>query len=191
MRCSNINNAAIILVTILAFSKGVAGDSNFCASLEVVGNNAEYDRLVCEGEELMGQGRFADAAQRLEAALRIPLFEQPNFKPLPRLALAYFRSGRAKQAEMTIDEAQLALSVLADVARCVEGDAGFFIVYANGSPVTSLRRNETARRMCGAAYDGYYVRTTLQSFLRDAELIQYFFRVKEEIETAGSARDIP
>ena len=153
-----------------------------CDVAEVVAGAVEYNELARSGVALMKDGAYREAAKHFERALKIPLFEQPNFKLLPRLALAQFRAGDREKADATLERAELALSVLAGVVYCVEGEAGFELVYSTGHPVTSSQEANVAGRMCGAAYDGYYVRPTLESFVRDSELLQCFFDIREEIE---------
>ncbi len=153
-----------------------------CGAPEVVVGAVEYNKLTCAGIASMKVHAYAEAARYFDKALQIPLLEQPNFKLLPRLALAQFRAGDEEAGRATLEEAELALSVLAGVVRCVEEQGGFALVYSTGLPVNSSRAGRVARRMCGAAYDGYYIRATLQSFLRDSELIRYFFTVQAELE---------
>jgi len=130
----------------------------------------------------MEQRACAEAADRFEKALELHLFEQPNYKLLSRLALARFRAGDHVRANIAMESAELALSVLAGVVRCIETKEGFELIKASGRHISSSQRDAVRARMCGAAYDGYYVRPKLETFLRDADLIRYFFEVKSEID---------
>ncbi len=171
---------AAVLGSPLANANGTKSDEA-CGAAEVVPGAAEYNKLACIGIDLMGENAHGEAVTHFERALRIPLLEQPNFKLLPRLALAYSRAGNPEKARATLGSAELALSVFAGVIQCVEGESGFELAYSSGLPVTALQKEEIAKRMCGAAYDGYYVRPNLESFVKDSEIVRYFFQVREEI----------
>jgi hypothetical protein len=172
---------AAVLCSLLANANGTKNDGT-CGAAEVVPGAAEYNKLTCIGIDLMGENAYGEAVRHFERALQIPLLEQPNFKLLPRLALSYFRAGNLEKARTTLGAAELALSVFAGVIQCVEGESGFSLVYSSGAPVTALQKDKIGRRMCGAAYDGYYVRPSLESFVSDSEMIRYFFQVREEID---------
>jgi hypothetical protein len=153
--------------------------------VELIAGATEYNKLTCVGIDLMEEKAYGEAVRYFERALQIPLPEQPNFKLLPRLALAQFHAGDREKAQATLEAAELAVSVFAGVIKCVEGPTGFALIYSSGLPVTSSQEGNIASRMCGAAYDDYYTRTSLESFVRDSEIIRYFFRIGDEIGQSG------
>jgi hypothetical protein len=173
--------AALLAVTQAAETQSPRSEQGpeVCVAPEVVAGAAEYNRLACQGIDLMAQGRNREAIEILQQALAIKLFEQPNHRLLPRLALATFRAGL--DAQEALEEAELATELLVGVLRCQETDDGFRIVSPSTRQPTSRLLPMVAHRMCGAAYDYYYVWPDLRAFLLDAALVEYLQEVRAEI----------
>lgn len=127
-----------------------------CGAMEQAEGNPEYNRLVCEGLRQMERGHFAEATQTFEAAMKIPLFEFPNFALFSRLALAYLRAGDNTAARDALKKAELSLSVLIGATRCEETEKGFRLIKRGDIAVSANQDKEVTRRMCGAAYEYIY-----------------------------------
>ncbi len=153
-----------------------------CEVIELVEGNLDYNRLVCEGVRHMQQGHPVDAGLTFEKAMRMPLFEFPNFKLYPRLALSYFRAGNRDKAKETLKKSELALSVLIGSAYCKETEKGFRLVKQEGIAPESHYESEIARRMCGAAYEYVYSQRSFEIVLHNARLIEAYVEAKKEID---------
>lgn len=153
-----------------------------CVAIELSSGSPEYNRILCEGLERMQQKRYGDAVLAFESAMEVPLFEVPNFALYPRLALAHYSAGNYDKARDNLSKAELALSVLIQSIRCEEKDDGFRLIKRDGTEVNSQFESEISKRMCGAAYESYYTERTFDSTLRDAKLIELFYRIKNDLD---------
>lgn len=154
-----------------------------CEAPELLGSHREYNQLVCDGVEAMQAGRYLDAVRRFEQGLDITLFEFPNFMLLPRLALAYSKAGRAKEARQTVEEARIALSVLTGLYACsyTADGSNFQIRDRYGNVLTSPEAEHAKTRMCGEMYEPIYTDRSLEDIFYDAKLIEVYLNAKSEI----------
>jgi len=152
-----------------------------CEAAEIVEGNLAYNRLVCEGARQMEQRRYAEAAKTFEMAMKIPLFEFPNFALFPRLALAFFKAGDREKAKDALQKAEISLSVLIGKMHCKEEEQDFRLVNQEGVSV-AVHGEAISERMCGAAYEYIYTQRSFEIVLSDAKLIALYFEVKQEIE---------
>lgn len=143
--------------------------------------DSRYDVLACEGLELMEKKAYAEAAKRFERALAIGLFEQPNYKLLPLLALAHHRAGDKAKALAALESAELALNVLTGIGKCVDEGDDKFVLYEEGMPVRSPQAAATVDRMCGAILEDYYMPSSLRRFVAFADRVREFLEVSDEI----------
>jgi hypothetical protein len=145
-----------------------------CPAPELVVGARDYNVLVCSAIAALDRGEYSKAVVSLGQVTRMSLHEYPNFRALPRLAIAYARSGRPEDARRTLDEAALSLEVYFGIARCRETADGFDIVL----PSRSFRSEATARvvatRMCGEAYDSVYEQASIESLVSDLPLLEVF-----------------
>ncbi|MBT8420671.1 MAG: hypothetical protein KJO08_07405 [Gammaproteobacteria bacterium] len=149
-----------------------------CDAPELVEGNAKYNQLVCNGVGFMTRNRYAEAAKTFEMAMEVPLFEMPNFELFPRLALAHFMAGNREKAMENLKKAELSLSVLTGILHCLETEQGLFVVRENGERIDDFG---ISRKMCGAAYDYFYRRFSLEQVLQEAELVKRYFDIKNRI----------
>ena len=153
-----------------------------CEAIELVEGEGSYNDLVCRGKELMERGRYLEAAKALETASNLRFHEAPNFRALGLLAKAYLMAGDRAKAMPILEEARLSLSVIAEVARCAESESGFFLVGPVGPLPKSPAASAAAARMCGGAYADFYEwRPSLESFIRDAEVLERFGQIEAEL----------
>lgn len=153
-----------------------------CDATELVERNDNYNHLVCDGIELYKAKHYRDASVAFEAALREPLFEYPNYKVLPILALAYSRAGDMSKAISTLRKAELSLSILIGSLRCVETKTGFDLIGEPSELLQYKERSEVIKNMCGAEYEYVYKQRSLYGYLRDSKLIEAYFSAKNEIQ---------
>lgn len=175
----------------MASGDEAAATTQTCASPETVFGQDEYNALVCEGIALLSAAENAAAADRLQQALEINMFEMPNFRPLARLALAQFRAGQVNTALATLEQAEISLRVLTGAARCIETEDGYEIVHVLGEELRSESKELVMRRMCGIAYDGSHLWLEFGAFLRDAELIRKFIDIRREVCSLADSRKSP
>ncbi len=176
--------SAVTILVLLAIEGGAKEGGASCTVLELVEGNPRYNSLVCEAVEHEAAGRYERAALSLETALKLPLFEVPNFKLYGRLASVYAGAGDPEKARRVLEQGELALSVLAGIYRCAEGKGGYVLVDRRGEDVNSPFNALVASRMCGAALDYYYWRPSLEAFVRDAKLIGSFLALRKKVEEA-------
>lgn len=174
------------LLTVLQPLNAQAGQAVACAVPELA-DHPGYDQLVCEGVAATAAGNYAEAVASFEAAMEIRLFEFPNFELYSRLSLAYWRAGRADEARTTLEKARISLNLFIGIGRCEETDVGFRFVDQFGLEITGAIADEVKRRMCGAIYEPYYG-TTLDTIVRDAELVAIYRQALEQVGAAGSGR---
>ncbi|MGE0467384.1 MAG: hypothetical protein AB7P44_13165 [Steroidobacteraceae bacterium] len=178
-----------LLQLFIASGSEAAATAQTCASPETVFGQDEYNALVCEGIGLLSAAANTAAADRLQQALELKLFEVPNFRPLARLALAQFRAGQENTALATLEQAELSLQVLIGAARCIETEEGYEIVHVLSEELRSDSEELVTRRMCGIAYDGSYLWLEFDAFLRDAELIRQFVDIRREVCSFADLRN--
>jgi hypothetical protein len=152
-----------------------------CKAFEVVlpGNQA-YNKLVCQAADHFEHGNYRASSGRLEEAARLQLFEFPNFKILPLLALSYHRSGEKKKALETLEQARVSLLIANGEIECVEAATGFFL-YRRGQEFKHPSEDEIMNRMCGAIYDYLYQMQSLDTALWRAELVSKFLEIRRAI----------
>nr|VFJ50500.1 MAG: hypothetical protein BECKDK2373C_GA0170839_102910 [Candidatus Kentron sp. DK] len=169
---------------------GATETQSDCDAPELVeGSGPEYNQLVCDGARLMAQGYYGEATKAFEAAMKIPFLDMPNFKLFPRLALAYFMAGEREKATENLEKADLSLSVLTGIVRCKEDDRGlFFLVHESGKRIDNI---DIVHRMCGAAYDYFYGRYSLEQVLQDAELVRRYFDIRDRIQQPEGEKEKP
>ncbi|MBO6634685.1 hypothetical protein [Parvibaculum sp.] len=178
----------------LAFSPVRADDGEGkCESSDVqFPADRAYREKTCRGERLEKEGRYGEAAEAYQAALDMDLFEVPNFELLPRLALMHHMAGDEAQARETLEEAKLALQVMAGAVVCYgsDGTTEFHLKERSGarlpdSPLTEKVMN----RMCGAMYEGTYGNyTSLEGLLADAKLVEEYYSVEGEVSPGDRGR---
>jgi len=154
-----------------------------CNAIEEEEGNDAYNRQVCSGVYAMAAGHYDDAIRSFEDALEMHLFEYPNFALLPRLALAYWNAGRAEEALIALEKAELSLRVLVGIYRCHEraDDSHWILITSSGGPVLGEYVEETTRRMCGAAYADMYEfdeSRPWKSFEANGRLVAHFLNIK-------------
>lgn len=155
-----------------------------CRSPEVVDGASRYNQLVCAGIEAEAAGDYRGAAEALESALQVPLLEYPNYRPLPRLALALAMAGDTVNASRVLDEARLALEVVFGRTRCVYEGEQFVLrpaIAPGALDVTGTAEAATVRRMCGEAYNPHYERPLLDLLRIDRELIDLYLAADQRI----------
>ena len=154
-----------------------------CDAPELFESHAVYNELVCSGIEKMQEKQYGEAAFLFKKALATPLFEMPNFELLPRLALAYLEVGDLKKAKHILRKAELSLLVFSGQVECKEEEDGFYLSWSNELRVDNGHSYETAKIMCGAAYDYIYERRSLERVLQEAELVKNYFNVQQRVLT--------
>lgn len=173
-----------VLMCVLAASASVLANDQAkpsCVAIELVEGEGSYNDSVCRGKELMEEGRYLEATKALETAVNLRFHEAPNFRALPLLAKAYLMAGDRGKAKEILEEARLSLSVVTEVARCSESESGFSLVGPLGPLPKSRAASVAAARMCGGAYADFYEwRPSLESFLRDAEVVERFRQIEAD-----------
>ena len=87
----------------------------------VLPGNKIYNDLVCQAVKDFEQENYRASIRRLEEAGRLILFEFPNFKILPLLALSYHRAGEKKKALKTLEQARVSLLIAnGEITGCRE-----------------------------------------------------------------------
>lgn len=161
----------------LSCSAPVAGQA--CEAPELVGPSPpQYASLICSSLELAEEGDFAEAAKYLESALDVHLYEYPNYRALPRLALYYARSGNTIAGDLMLEEARLALSIVLGLISCVSNDEGFHLE-SGGVRLESASGPAAVERMCGEAYESFYAQTDLQSIRQDLPLLEAYYSAQD------------
>src|SRR5207248_645325 len=156
-----------------------------CNVPEVVLDNQRYNELACDGIRRMERGDYANAARVFEDAMRLRLFEVPNFQLYARLALAYSKLGDARKVEENLDKGRLSLLVLTGAYRCEEVADSFRIVDRGGKPVGGQHVAEIVQRMCGAAYEPIYEDDSLETFVSKARIVENYLGIAH---TVGASR---
>lgn len=176
----------LILIASFAFlGCASAANKNACDAMELIDISKSYNKLVCEGIDSMSQGNYDVAISSFEQAMKQSIYEVPNFKLYPRLALAYSLNGNKDKAKENLEKAELSLLVFSRIYKCVEGDKGYFIAkesWGQEYKVDSPYREEIANRMCGAAYENMYERESLEDILIESKLVKNYLEIKRKIE---------
>lgn len=181
--------AMLFVVALTAYPSCVFAQqkTDKCNAIELVEGSKDYNSLVCQGHEAMYVGDYGLAINLLGKAAAIHLFEVPNYKLYPALALAYFKAGNEEKAKEYLEKSRLTLSVVVGIMHCEGTDSSFYIAEYATQLVASKYNKDVARTMCGEVYEEAYVGRTLKGIVADAELIKYYFSVRAQIE-AGAVR---
>lgn len=171
-----------LLATALVWSGVVFATSTKCEAVELIDGAEAYNEIVCKGVEFMDEENYEKAIVEFNKALDVRLHEVPNFNLYPRLALAYFLNGNDVKANENLAKAELSLSVLFGIVECIESDSGFELRRNGRWKVDSIYREEMTQRMCGAAYEYVYEERTLESVLKDSELLEHYMNIKKRLE---------
>ena len=171
----------IIASVVSLFASSLSAQDSLRCSVPELTDNAEYNRLVCRGVARQDAGDYAGAVSAFDQALGIRFIDVPNFKLFPRLALTAALAGDTTRAHAALERARLSLSVLTGIYRCSETDEGYELVDADGESLAGAAAGDVVGRMCGAAYDYYYRRTSLRALAHDCELVTYYLSVLQEL----------
>ena len=138
-----------------------------------------YNKLACDANTQLNAEKYSEAITSFEQALKIRIYDAPNFELLPLLALAYSKSEQQEKAESSLLKAKLSLLVFSGVLECNEGDKGFEIRNSSNSKViTDKESQQVVAMMCGAAYDHVYVRDSYERVLVEAELLSRYAEIE-------------
>ena len=152
-----------------------------CQAFEVVlPGNMVYNDVVCQAIKDFEQENYGASIRRLEEAGRLNLFEFPNFKILPLLALSYHRAGEKKKALKTLEQARVSLLIANGEIECVETDTGFFLD-RHGQEFEHPSKDEIMNRMCGAIFDYLYQMESLEVALWRADLVKRYLEIRRAI----------
>lgn len=178
--------SALLGSTVLVPRTAEAQSAPDCDAVELVQGNDAYNELVCRGIRSMATGQHPNAVRDFERALAVDLFEYPNFALFPRLAMAYWRAGRAPEATAALEKARLSLHVLVGIYRCRERqpDSKWVLVTVAGDAVSHEFADEITARMCGAAYSDMYTfdeSRPLESFAKNGKLVSHYLHIREII----------
>ena len=184
-------NCIICISFVLIIENSRADSAIFCATLKNMGmspgpvgvSESEYNAFVCAGEDEMDKGKFKKAVLLFEKAMAIPIHEAPSFELFPTLALAYFRAGERKQAELALLKARLTISVYTGVLLCMEKNNVSYLRWARreNDPYPDDVGHEVEKIMCGAIIEGYYVPSSLEDIVQKGELVKHYFEIKQII----------
>ena len=134
-----------------------------------------YNERVCAAVREFNSGRYGPAAEMLETASRLSLHEYPNYRALPRLALAHARAGNSEQAIRAAMEARLSLEILYRLVQCVPSEGGFGLSRGQARLAADEVALVVAKRMCGEVRESIYEQSTLDSLKGDLPLIEKLF----------------
>ncbi len=185
MRQSKLLLSILVLVllsgALLKPSASPAADAPACQTFEVVlPGNKIYNNLVCQAVKDFKQENYGASTSRLEEAARLNLFEFPNFKILPLLALSYHRAGEKKKALKTLEHARVSLLIANGEIECVETGTGFFLD-RHGQKFEHPSEDEIMNRMCGAIFDYLYEMQSLETALWRDELVRRYLEIRRAI----------
>ena len=180
---------ALHLVTICSFSVHAAEvtglSTGACEDDSPTIPRGRYVVLACRGIEHMRAARYDQAAILFKEALAIPLHEAPNFELFTKFALALFRGGHDEEAKEALEMAELSLSVITGVLRCVEriDDASQTVLrkVAGGTRVSSPYEQIVVMRMCGAEQEGARILASLEEAATVGRLVEEFLAARVEI----------
>jgi hypothetical protein len=176
-----MNRSVVIarLAAVLAIACGAAQESAgqgapvACNVPELAGN-PEYDALVCRGLDKFSHGRYAASATDFETALGIRLGGAPNYKLLARLAISYWRAGDRAAARVNLEKSRLSLMLLTGIYHCNPTPVGGQLVDQDNKRLTGPPAQDIEIRMCADSHKAYFVRTSLETFVADAKLIEVY-----------------
>ena len=158
-----------------------AADAPACQAFETVSpGNMIYNDLVCQAIRDFEQENYRASIRRLEEAGRLILFEFPNFKILPMLALSYHRAGEREKAIETLEQARITLLIANGEIECVETNTGYFLDH-HGQGFEHPSEDEIMNRMCGAIFDYLYQMESLEVALWRAELVRRYLEIRRAI----------
>ena len=143
------------------------------------GNDA-YNELVCRGWYAFHDGQYQEAMFAFRRADEIDLFEFPNFKLLPILALTAARLGENHLANHFLREAELTLFIANGELLCVAENAGFAL-YRRGQRLPEPQPTQVIVRMCGDIYDALYSLQSIDEARWRTELNENFLRIRDLI----------
>lgn len=199
MRRRDLTGMLILhLVLALGWRSPAAAQETQCDAPELVAGNAHYNELVCHAVDLVRRQDYANAVEVLEGAMRMTLYDSPNFRLYPLLALAYWRGGDSVRAKENLEKARLSVLVLTGVYRCEESRSGGLLLGSYGKTVGDRRAVEVSRRMCGAAYEDLYRFTPvlelewersfelawLKGLVAKARLIERYLLAEQEVSSS-------
>jgi hypothetical protein len=141
-----------------------------CTVPELVEGDSVYNALVCDGIAKLNADDVAAAATRLRQASQVRIHAYPNFRVLPRLALAYHALGDNESALNVLDEAILSFDVFYGFARCRMEDDGYQLELPWRGEASSAIRARVVSRMCGEAFDAVYSQASTRGLLADHAL---------------------
>jgi tetratricopeptide (TPR) repeat protein len=153
----------LAIATIILWQSATAsarGDL-LCEARETVEGHDTYNGLLCAGIAADDSGRYEEAVAAFKKALDQFLFEYPNFELLPRLALAYQKSGARRLAEEYLAESELTFSVYFGILECKEENNVYWLADHFGHRVKHPLAERTMNRMCGAILEHIYRPATL------------------------------
>lgn len=78
----------------------------------------KYPGLVCRGDRLMFEGRYARALQAYEDAAKLEFFESPNFIVYIRIARAQCALGQTKACQLTLKNFESMLDIYSGKKQC-------------------------------------------------------------------------
>ena len=104
----------------------------------------------------------------------IRLSGAPNYKPFARLAIAYWRAGDRAKARTAVEKSRLSLMLLTGIYRCNPTPAGAQLVDQDNKRLAGPAAQDIENRMCAESFKSYFVRTSLDSFVADAKLIEVY-----------------
>ncbi len=78
----------------------------------------KYPGLVCRGDRLMLEGRYAKALQAYENAARLKFFESPNFIVYFRIARAQCALRQAQTCQLTLNDFESMLDIYLSRKQC-------------------------------------------------------------------------
>ena len=168
----------VTLLLLLLLSAPAVAQAQTCRAPERVQGAAEYNRMVCDAVSRFEAKDYASAADLLERASKLELYEYPNYRVLPRLALTYAHLGKSEQARILLAQVRLSLEVLYRLSRCIETSNGFGLVDERGPLPSDSSTHAVVARMCGEVYQGLYEQSNLDSLSGDLPLIQMYFEAK-------------
>lgn len=174
--------AFAVVGTALAGAHAKDIDTPTCNAPERTAHYQAYNDLLCEGIAQLEAGHADAAVHSFEELVSLRIHEAPNYAPLSLMALAYWRNGEAEQAQETLTKAKLSLEVLVRVVECVENHDGLAHLNRGGTRLSGAIAEEIGNLMCGAAYEYIYEQKSLEIVHGDAQLIQRYFDVRDEIK---------
>lgn len=131
-----------------------------------------YQSALCEGVEHEQNGELEEAFAQYRRALAVPLHEVPNFVLLPRIAALAGRLGDSETAQHLEAEAEVAFGIYFGLFLCSPVAPNAPPIGAEGfDPVTASR---AAERMCGAAREWVYQRSTMAEFIADLPVLEIY-----------------